>query len=51
MLDLDRPNLDWVTLARGMGVSATRVETMEDFNDRFSASIIERGPHLIEVIL
>jgi acetolactate synthase I/II/III large subunit len=51
MLDLDRPNLDWVALARGMGVSAARVETMEDFNDRFSASIIERGPHLIEVIL
>jgi len=51
MLDLDRPNLDWVALARGMGVSATRVETMEDFNDRFCASIIEPGPHLIEVAL
>ena len=51
MLDLDRPNLDWVALARGMGVSAVRVETMEDFNDRFSASVIESGPHLIEVTL
>jgi acetolactate synthase I/II/III large subunit len=51
MLDLDRPNLDWVELARGMGVSAVRVQTMEDFNDRFSASILEPGPHLIEVIL
>jgi acetolactate synthase I/II/III large subunit len=51
MLDLDRPNLDWVELARGMGVSAVRVQTMEDFNDRFSASIIEPGPHLIEVTL
>jgi len=34
-----------------MGVSAVRVQTMEDFNDRFSASIIEPGPHLIEVTL
>ena len=51
MLDLDRPNLDWVALARGMGVSAVRVETMEDFNDRFSVSIVEPGPHLIEVAL
>jgi acetolactate synthase I/II/III large subunit len=51
MLDLDRPNLDWVALARGMGVSAWRVETMEDFNDRFSVSVGESGPHLIEVAL
>jgi acetolactate synthase I/II/III large subunit len=51
MLDLDRPNLDWVELARGMGVSGVRVQTMEDFNDCFSASILEPGPHLIEVTL
>ncbi|HEY1260544.1 MAG TPA: acetolactate synthase large subunit, partial [Stellaceae bacterium] len=29
MLDLDRPDLDWVSLAKGMGVPGARVETME----------------------
>jgi acetolactate synthase I/II/III large subunit len=51
MLDLDRPNLDWVALARGLGVSADRAETMEEFNHRFSASVAAPGPHLIEVTL
>jgi acetolactate synthase I/II/III large subunit len=49
MLDIGRPNLDWVKLAQGMGVEAARAETLEDVIDLFRASIGRRGPFLIEV--
>src|SRR4029453_14254856 len=29
MLEIGRPNLDWVSLAKGQGVPATRVETLD----------------------
>ncbi|MGH7053750.1 MAG: acetolactate synthase large subunit, partial [Stellaceae bacterium] len=51
MLDLDRPTLDFLTLARGMGVPGARVETMEEFNRRFAEGIATPGPFLVEVIL
>jgi len=46
--DLSRPDLDWVGLARGMGVEAVRVETLETFADTFRAACGRRGPFLIE---
>ena len=30
-MDLHRPDLDWVLLAKGMGVEAARAETAEEF--------------------
>jgi acetolactate synthase-1/2/3 large subunit len=48
LFDLSRPELDWVKLAGGMGVEATRVETLEDFADAFKAACARRGPFLIE---
>jgi acetolactate synthase-1/2/3 large subunit len=51
MLDLDRPTLDFVGLARGMGVPGARVETMEEFNRRFGEALATPGPFLVEVIL
>ncbi|HZT88822.1 MAG TPA: acetolactate synthase large subunit [Stellaceae bacterium] len=51
MLNLDRPDLDWVGLARSMGVPGARVETMEEFNRRFSEGIATPGPYLVEVMI
>ena len=51
MLDIDRPDLDWVSLARGMGVPGTRVEAMEDFNKSFAEGLASEGPYLVEVAL
>jgi len=51
MLDLDRPDLDWVAMARGMGVPGTRVDTMEAFNASFVEAIAMQGPYLIEVAM
>ena len=48
LFDLGRPDLDWVSLARGMGVEAARVETLEGFADTFRAACGRRGPFLIE---
>jgi len=48
LFDLGRPDLDWVGLARGMGVEAVRVESLETFADTFRAACGRRGPFLIE---
>jgi len=50
MLDLGRPDLDWVSLARGMGVPAARVESMDEFNRAFAAGLEAAGPYLIEIV-
>jgi acetolactate synthase-1/2/3 large subunit len=49
MLSLDRPTLDWVALARGMGVSGRAVTTADDFNKALAEAMAEKGPRLIEV--
>lgn len=49
MLDLSRPDLDWVKLAEGMGVEAARADTVEKLIDLFGQSVKRPGPFLIEV--
>ena len=51
MLDLTHPDLDFVALARGMGVPATRATTAEDFTAQLERSLAEPGPSLIEVVV
>lgn len=51
MLDLDNPELDWVSLARGMGVEAARADTAENFADILRAACGRKGPFLIEAMI
>lgn len=51
MFDLQDPSLDWVALARGMGVEAVRVETGRDFEAAFISAVKRRGPVLIEALI
>ena len=51
MLDLGRPDIDWVGVARGLGVPGARVTTMEEFNRRFADAVASPGPFLVEVVL
>jgi acetolactate synthase I/II/III large subunit len=51
MLDLSRPDLDFVSLAAGMGVDAVRATTAEEFNAAFARAMDTRGPQVIEAIL
>jgi acetolactate synthase-1/2/3 large subunit len=51
MLDLDDPALDWVALAKGMGVEAKRATTADEYNAALAAAVSRRGPFLIEAVL
>lgn len=51
MLNIDNPALDWVSLAKGMGVQAQSVTTAEDFSKALTNSVREKGPRLIEVVM
>ena len=51
LLDIGSPNIDWVSLAKGMGVPASRVDTIEELSRAFDAALAEPGPRLIEVLL
>lgn len=51
MLSLTRPDLDWVAMARGMGVEGMKVDTCEDLARAFEAGLAVDGPYLIEVEL
>ncbi len=51
MIDIGRPDLDWVMLSQAMGVPATKAATVEEFRHQFSLAMDERGPRLIEVVL
>lgn len=51
MFDLSNPDLDFVSIANGMGIEGMRAETTEEFNDLFAHCMATKGPHLIEVIL
>lgn len=51
MLDLDRPELDFVALARGMGVPGRRVEDARELQRAIEDAAQEPGPFLIEAVM
>ncbi len=51
MLDLSRPDIDWVGISEGMGVPATRATTAEEFHRQFAAALSSKGPRLIEAMV
>jgi acetolactate synthase-1/2/3 large subunit len=51
IFDLDRPYLDWVAMAAGMGVEGVRVDTAEQFNTALAAGFRNSGPMLIEAMV
>jgi acetolactate synthase-1/2/3 large subunit len=50
MLALDRPDLDWQSLARGMGVEAARATTTSELVREFRRGLASPGPFLVEVV-
>ena len=51
MLEIGRPDLDWLALAKGMGVRARRVTTLDEFASALRDGLESAGPNLIEVPL
>jgi len=50
MFDVANPELDWVSLARGHGVPATRADDMDVLIKALTESFASDGPSLIEVV-
>lgn len=48
LLDLSNPAIDWVSIAKGMGVSAVSASSVEAFKDAFETAMTSQGPFLIE---
>jgi acetolactate synthase-1/2/3 large subunit len=51
LLDISRPTMDFVKIAEGMGVSARRATTAEEFTDALRTAFAEPGPHLIDAVV
>jgi acetolactate synthase-1/2/3 large subunit len=49
LLDISTPPIDFVALARGMGVPATRPADSAALMNDLNAALREPGPHLIDV--
>jgi acetolactate synthase-1/2/3 large subunit len=51
LFDLGTPTLDFVSLARGMGVPAERARTAEELASALRRAGSEPGPHLVEAVV
>jgi acetolactate synthase-1/2/3 large subunit len=51
MLSLANPSINWVEIAQGMGMPASRANSAEEFDQLFAAAIHSRGPQLIEAMV
>jgi acetolactate synthase-1/2/3 large subunit len=51
MTDLSHPELNWVDMARAMGVPGVRVDTADAAVEHLEKALLEPGPHLIEAML
>jgi acetolactate synthase-1/2/3 large subunit len=51
LLDLSRPDIDFVALSQGLGVPATRATTADEFADQLGRALSAPGPALIEALV
>lgn len=51
LFELNRPHLDWVALAKGMGVPGGRVISMDSFVGALRQGFACEGPSMIEVLV
>ncbi|MET0729051.1 MAG: acetolactate synthase large subunit [Acidimicrobiales bacterium] len=51
MLDLHNPSLDFVALATGMGIPATRATTSDAFVEQLQRALATRGPSVIDAVV
>jgi acetolactate synthase-1/2/3 large subunit len=51
VLDLARPDIDFVSLAEGMGLQAVRADSAEGFSDALARALATPGPSLVEAMI
>jgi acetolactate synthase I/II/III large subunit len=49
LFNIGHPDLDWVSLGKGMGVPSSRAQSLEDFCSLAERGLTFDGPALIEV--
>ena len=50
-LAIGNPDLDFVEMARGMGVNAARATTAEEFNELLEKGVNSKGPFLVDAVV
>lgn len=50
-LDLSQPEIDFVSIAKGMGMPAVTVKTAKELNKALKNAFNEPGPHLIDAVV
>jgi benzoylformate decarboxylase len=48
-MDLDRPRVDFLSVARGFGLTAHKADALSDFGDLLQQALAAEGPTLIDV--
>lgn len=48
-MDLDQPRVDFLSVARGLGLTAHKAHTLADFGDLLRQALVAEGPILIDV--
>src|SRR6201986_2217336 len=48
-MDLDRPRIDFVAVARGLGLTAHKAGNLSEIGDLMEAALAADGPSLIDV--
>ncbi|MCC7079429.1 MAG: acetolactate synthase large subunit [Burkholderiales bacterium] len=51
MLMLDRPGIDFVTMAKSLGVPGAEVRDLEQLTKQLDYAMAQRGPYLIDVVM
>jgi acetolactate synthase I/II/III large subunit len=51
LFSIGQPDLDWVSIAKGMGIPGARVHSLEEFASRLQQGLKNDGPSLIEVLV
>lgn len=51
MFGLDRPDLDWVAMAKGMGVAGEKADDADAFVAAFRRGLAAPGPYIVEALI
>lgn len=51
MLEISRPDLDFVSMAAGMGVPGAKADSVQGFAKALAAGLASDGPYLVEVVI
>jgi acetolactate synthase I/II/III large subunit len=51
MLTLDRPTIDFATMAKSLGVPSVQVFDLEALTQQLTNAMSQRGPYLIDVVM